>query len=93
MNDFEKQIIEPLARVARNEQAPAVDVRFGALQAIRKDRPRRARPLGIFAAVSAAAAILVLAIGVYTHSSATQGTAVNGDPIAELVTPVQVELW
>jgi len=83
----ELEAIEQLVTRARCE-APQVGSISGQIAArIRQTAPSRVIPLSVFAAVSAVAATIALALGAYFWLTAS-------DPLTELYAPLQVgRLW
>jgi len=83
----ELEAIERLALKARQETPPVAGV--GARVMARIGAPRRLGivPLSLFAVVSAAAAAVVLAVGIYFYFKAS-------DPMTQLFAPLEVgSLW
>jgi len=81
----ELEAIERIAVQARKEAPPPVGVSGGVLRRIQMPRRSNVLPLSLFAAASAAAASVALAVGVYSWMKAS-------DPMAQLFAPVQVGL-
>ena len=83
----ELKALEELARQARKEEPPVRGVTARVLAEIRSRRRFRVRPLSVFAAASAVAASVLLAVAVHYWTSAP-------DPLTELCASFEVtELW
>ena len=79
--------IEKLAAAARQEEPPVGPVRTAVMARIARARRRWIWPLSLFAAASAAAALVILAVGLSTGPN-------GADPLAELSMPFEVTtLW
>ena len=79
--------IQKLAERARLDEAPTMDVSAAVLARIAPRRVPRVLPLSLFAAASAAAAMIVMAIGLYYWLG-------EPDPMTEYLAPLQmVSLW
>jgi len=81
----ELEAIEALARQARLEEPSVGSVRSRVMSHLRPPRTVRVGPLSLFAAASALAASIVLAVGMWLWLT-------GSDPMAELCAPVQVGL-
>lgn len=75
--------LDELARLARQERPPAVDIGATVLQAVRARQPVRVLPLSLLAVASAAAAAVIVALAVNSWLHMT-------DPLTELFAPLQM---
>jgi len=81
------EALERLADQARKEAVPDFDVSARVLASVGDGPARRVLPLSLFAAVSAVAASIILAVGIYSLLA-------EPDPLALLAAPLQgTVLW
>jgi hypothetical protein len=82
------EAVEMLARAARRDAAPRVDVSAGVLRRIRRTRePAYLGPLSLLSLASAVTAVIVLVIGLHVWTVAS-------DPMQALVPAAKVvSLW
>ena len=83
----ELEAIERLALKAREERPPVAGVGAGIMARVRAPRTVGIVPLSLFAVVSAIAASVALAVGMYFYFKAS-------DPMTQLFAPLEVgSLW